>query len=71
MTKGQYDHIRHILISTPKNIHPRAPIFDAVKYLRNISKNENGVNQSKLNGCWYILGIGESFDIVLKIQSKL
>jgi hypothetical protein len=71
MTKDQYDHIRHILITTPRNPNIKQPLFAAMCYLRSISKNENGIKQSRTDGRWYVTTIRECFDIVSKIQLKL
>lgn len=72
MTKDQYDHIRHLIISTPRNsLNNHHHLFPAIKYLRNISKNKAAMENSKTDGRWYILTVRDCFDIALKIESKL
>ena len=69
MTKDQYDHICHILLTTYPGDSKRNHLYAAMIYLRKISRSrEHGIPS---DWPYYILNIRECMDIAIKIQSKL
>jgi len=71
MTKDQYDHIRHILISTPKGEWKNLHVTRACIYLYTLTKTERYKVYPNSTDSSRILTLKETFNIVKKIESKL
>jgi hypothetical protein len=71
MTKDQYDHIRHILITTSKTTNGYLPILPAIKYVWDLAKSRTYYPKTNHYLTNRVIGLKEARDIVLKIQSKL